>query len=321
MKRLLINILCTLSACAMTGCLFVDEKMVVPEGQAQDLYLSFKCAWPKYAANSDSCHAARSLSKIDDDCRGSCELLRQSGFELEWIYRLGNWFLLECRSLRNGEQKYLKLGCASAGGRIACKSFDLDDGFRLAVDAYASSLRFAPIVRDSIAGFTEMWDSRTDRIASVPSGFHGQIQGGSGVFLLRKDSDGGYYRWNAAGNGEPEPWKYVFPAGWNLRSSFLIALSSETGKSYAFAAALEPIPNSEGASAISPCGEYRGRHFYAIWKGGEAWRRYYAWPETDRSEPLSNGTETFDGCSVVCRDGKLVVLSPRGAVDVFDAKH
>ena len=107
-------------------------------------------------------------------------------------------------------------------------------------------------------------NSMSDSIVKVPIGFHGLCQFGSGIFLLRKDASSEYYRWNAVTKEEPEAWKYRFPTGCNPRSSFFIALSCETGKSYAFAMGLEPIPNSEGAIAISPCGAYKGRHFYKI---------------------------------------------------------
>ena len=162
-----------------------------------------------------------------------------------------------------------------------------------------------------------MWDSLSDTIFSVPDGFHALIQAGAGVFLLRKDADGEYYRWDAVNKSEPKRWKYYFPEGWNVRSSYFIAVSSENGKRYAFAVGLEPIPNSEGAMAISPCGAYRGRQYYGVWKDtAEGQRFYYAWPEKDSREPLSNGTETFGGGSVVCRDGRLVVLSPTGPIPV-----
>lgn len=321
MKKLLINALFALAISAIIGCKREEEVESIPERKVEALYSALRNAWGKYAANSASCYSARGLAKHDADCRNLCECFRQSGIEVELVYKLGDWFLLECCSLKTGEGEYLKLGCASADGRIVCREFDLDDGFWMNVAAYASPLRFAPIVKDSLIGFTEMWDSMSDSIVKVPIGFHGLCQFGSGIFLLRKDASSEYYRWNAVTKEEPEAWKYRFPTGCNPRSSFFIALSCETGKSYAFAMGLEPIPNSEGATAISPRGAYKGRHFYKIWKDGEMSGRYYAWPEADRSEPLSNCAETFDGCPLVYRDGKLVVLTHNGAVDVFDAKH
>lgn len=301
-------------------CAAIDKQVCLAGKRSLEMYRALQVAWPKYAANSISCYGARGLAKHDDACRASFECLRRCGYELEWVYRLENWFLLEVRMSENGERRYFKIGQCSSDGNVTCEKVDLKDEYWINVDEYAYSLRFAPIVSDTIIGYTEMWDAQSDTIISVPDGFHAIIQGGAGMFLLRKDVDGKYYRWNAASRTEPEEWKYFFPEGYNVRSSFFIALSSETGMSYAFAIGLEPIPNSEGALAISPCGAYMGRQYYEIWKGDAEGRRYYAWPETDRREPLSNGTETFGGCPVVVRDGRLVVLLPMGAVDVNSAK-
>ena len=320
MKKLLSNVVCALSICAVTGCLSLDGKSPVPERQACGLFLSLENAWQKCAANSLSCHSALGLSKFDGGCRGWCEKLRKSGHELQWIYKLGDWYVLECRRVKGGEEEYFKLGRASAGGRVVCEEFDLDRGFRLNVAAYASPLRFAPIVKDSAIGFTKMWDSRTDRIVGVPSGFHGLIQGGAGVFLLRSDIDGDYYKWNASKGSLPEKWNYAFPSGSNPRSSFFVARSKRTDRSYAFAVGLEPIPNSEGALSISPCGAYKGRQYFGVSKVGVTGCEYYAWPETGRDEPLSNGTESFGGCPIVVRNGSMVVVSPEGVVDVTVAK-
>ena len=315
-RRRLVDILCALSIGVLTGCLSVGEETAVPEDQeARALFLALQCAWPKYAANSSSCYGAQGLSKFDGDCRKLLELYRQKGLELIWIYKLGDWFLLEGRNL-NGERdrrplprrRYFKLG-ASADGSIVCREFDLDDGFWMNVAVYASPLRFAPIVKDSLIGFTEMWDSKTDGIVSVPAGFHGLIQGGGGIFLLRNDADGDYYRWDASNGTLPEKWNYRFPEGTNPRSSFFIVQSTVTGKRYVFADRLLPVPNSEGALGISPCGAYKGRQLFKFWTDRKTY--YYAYPEVDASEPLSNGTETFDGCLVMVKGGKLVVVSGR----------
>lgn len=320
-KLLCFNLVVNVLIVLLCGCMHISEEEVIVGFMAQDAYHALLLAWPKYVANSASCHSAKGLARRDETCRRVLDSLHEFGYELEWVYRLTDWFLLETRDSKDGKMKYFKLGQKPLDRSIVCRAFDLQEKNWINLSHYASPLRFAPIVLDTTIGFTEMWDSMSDLIVTVPKGFHGLIQGGSGIFLLRKDADGKYYRWNAVSEDEPEPWKYKFPVGSNIRSNFFIALSSETGKSYAFAAGLEPIPNSEGALAISPCGVYRGRHFYEIWKGDGVGRRYYAWPEVDNTEPLSTGTESFDGCPVVYRDGKLVVLSPKGAVDVFDAKH
>ena len=320
MRRLLsFSLILGIIVVLICGCARIDEQETIVGFREQDMYRALQIAWPQYVANSASCHNAKGLSMHDEACRRAFDSLRECGYEPEWIYRLTNWFLLEARDPICGKMKYFKLGQKPLDRSVVCKAFCLQEKNWMNISRYASPLRFAPIVADTTIGFVEMWDSQSDLIARVPNGFHGLIQAGSGIFLLRKDADGEYYRWNALSKDEPKLWKYKFPEGCNVRTSFFIALSSETGRSYAFAAGLEPIPNSEGAMAISPYGVYRGRHFYGIWKGAS--RRYYAWPETDRSEPLSNGTETFDGCPVAYRNGKLVVLSPKGAVDVFDAKH
>ena len=317
MKKLLINALFALAISAIIGCKSEEEVESIPERKVEALYSALRNAWGKYAANSASCYSARGLAKHDADCRNLCECFRQSGIEVEWVYKLGDWFLLECRSLKTGEQEYLKLGCASADGRIVCRAFGLDDGYRMNVAAYASPLRFAPIVKDSIVGFDEMWDSMTDRIVSVPSGFRGLIQGGEGVFLLKSDIDGIYYRWDALRGTLPEKWEYKFPVGTNPRSSFFIAQSMRTGKLYAFAIGLKPVPNSEGAMGISACGAYKGRHLFKFWKGVNDKPYYYAYPETDTSEPLSNGTEKFGGCSIGFKGGKLVVFGTNGPRELF----
>ena len=317
MKKLLITTLFALAISAIIGCKSEGEVESIPERKVEALHSALRNAWGKYAANSASCYSARGLAKHDADCRNLCECFRQSGVEVEWVYKLGDWFLLECRSLKTGEQEYLKLGCASADGRIVCRAFGLDDGYRMNVAAYASPLRFAPIVKDSIVGFDEMWDSMTDRIVSVPSGFRGLIQGGEGVFLLKSDIDGIYYRWDALRGTLPEKWEYKFPVGTNPRSSFFIAQSMRTGKSYAFAIGLKPVPNSEGAMGISACGAYKGRHLFKFWKGVNDKPYYYAYPETDASEPLSNGTEKFDGCSIGIKGGKLVVFGTNGPRELF----
>ena len=309
------NFLLMMFACLVFGCKGTDG----PECFAGGIYHALQIAWPKYVAHSSSCYSAHDLMAYDDGCRVSFDSLRRCGYELEWVYKLSDWFLLRIRDSRDCKTKYFKLRRNSVDGSIECMAFELQDGVWIDISVYACSLRFAPIVADAIVGFTEMWDSQTDEIVCVPSGFHGLIQGGLGKFLLRSDSDGLYYRWDAVSRAAPEPWKYEFPVGYNVRSNFFIAKSVETGKSYAFAVGLEPIPNSEDASAISPCGAYKGRHFYKFWKGCNGSARYYAWPEKDRSEPLSNGTESFGGHSVVVRNGKLVVLSSAGAVDVFEA--
>ncbi len=317
MKKLLINTLFALAISAIIGCKREGEVESIPERKVEALHSALRNAWGKYAANSASCYSARGLAKHDADCRNLCECFRQSGVEVELVYKLGDWFLLECRSLKTGEQEYFKLGCASADGRIVCRAFGLDDGYRMNVAAYASPLRFAPIVKDSIVGFDEMWDSMTDRIISVPSGFRGLIQGGEGVFLLKSDIDGIYYRWDALRGTLPEKWEYKFPVGTNPRSSFFIAQSMRTGKSYAFAIGLKPIPNSEGAVGISAWGAYKGRHLFKFWKGVNDKPYYYAYPETDTSEPLSNGTEKFDGCSIGFKGGKLVVFGTNGPRELF----
>lgn len=302
--------------CLICGCVGNQDQLCFTSGQSMDLYRALQDVWPRYAANSMSCCGARGLCKRDEACMVSFECLRRSGYELQWVYRLTGWFLLETRCLKNGDVRYFKVGRHSADGEVVCREFDIDDKFWIDVDEYACSLRFAPIVTDTTVGYTKMWDSLSDTVVCVPEGFHAIIQGGVGMFLLRKDVDGEYYRWNAANRAAPEKWKYYFPTGYNVRSSFFIAVSSETGKKYAFAIGLEPIPNSEGALAISPCGAYKGRQYYEIWKGNKLGRQYYAWPEKDSREPLTNGTETFGGGKVVVRDGRLVVLSPMGAVDV-----
>jgi len=300
------------SLCLTFGCCGVEND----EGRSIEMYRALHDAWPRYVANSISCHDARSLAQHDEACRELFDYLRRCGYELEWVYCLTDWFLLEARSCRNGELKWLKLGRNPLNGDMTCRTFDLQEKSWINVCSYAGALRFAPIVADTVVGFTEMWDSVSDSIVCVPNGFHALIQGGAGWFLLRKDADGEYYRWNAVSGVEPKRWKYYFPAGCNPRSSFFIALSSETGKRYAFAVGLEPIPNSEGAFAISPCGAYKGRQYYGISKEGNAFIQYYAWPEKGHAEPLSNGTETFGGCSVAVRNGRLVVLSSTGPVDV-----
>ena len=305
----------------MCGCTSTIEQSCVAGFLAQDMYCALQAAWPQYASNSASCYSATGLAEFDEGCRNAFDSFCKCGYELKWVYSLTGSFLLEVCDSNDGKLKYFKLRRNPSNGRYICCAFDLEGKNWLKISRYSSPLRFAPIVADSTIGFTEMWDSKSDLIVKVPSGFHGLIQCGSGIFLLRKDANGEYYRWNAVTKDAPEHWKYVFPTGCNFRSSFFIALSSETGKSYAFARGLEPIPNSDGAMAISPCGAYRGRHFYKIWKDGEVRGQYYAWPEIDNSEPLSNGTETFDGGNVVYRNGKLVVLSHKGVVDVFDAKH
>lgn len=321
MKKLLINALFALAISAIIGCKSEEVVKSMPERKVEALYSALRNAWGKYAANSASCYSARGLAKHDEGCRKAFDSLREYGYEPEWVYSLTDWFLLELRDPCGGKLRYLKFGQDPSNRRLICSAFDLQEKTWINISRYSSPLRFAPIVKDTIVGFDEMWDSMSDSIVKVPIGFHGLCQCGSGIFLLRKDASSEYYRWNAVTKEEPEAWKYRFPTGCNPRSSFFIALSCETGKSYAFAMGLEPIPNSEGAIAISPCGAYKGRHFYKIWKDGEMSGRYYAWPEADRSEPLSNCAETFDGCQVVYRDGKLVVLSHNGAVDVFDAKH
>lgn len=290
-------------------------------GQRLDLYRNLRMAWPKYTSNSASCHGAQGLAQLDEDCRRSFACLSKYGYELEWVYKLTDWFLLETRTLGNGRVKYFRLRMNPLTADIEFRSFDLNETVRIDVSRYADPLRFAPLVVDPIVGYTEMWDSKFDNMVSVPRGFHAIIQGGDGFFLLRKDDDGEYYRWDAVKRAKPVLWKYRFPAGYNPRSNFFIALSSETGKSYAFAVRFEPIPNSEGALAISPCGAFKGRHYYEVWKGCGVGRLYYAWPESDDSEPLSNCTETFGGGKVVVRDGILVVLSSIGrvAVDEFDS--
>lgn len=313
-----INIASLLCFGLMCGCRDVkcDGHARLTISQDLDMYHAIQIAWPKYAANSLCCHSAGSLAQWDEGCRNSFNCLQQRGYELKWVYKLSGWFLLEAQDARNGRTIYLKLGRTGDGG-VDCRAFDLKEKSWLNVGSYAGSLRFAPIVEDTTVGFTEMWDSLSDTIVSVPDGFHALIQAGAGVFLLRKDADGEYYRWNAINKLEPKRWKYFFPEGWNVRSSYFIARSSENGKRYAFAVGLEPIPNSEGAMAISPCGAYKGRQYYGVWKGSVGGQRfYYAWPEKDSSEPLSNGTETFGGGSVVFRDGRLVVLSPTGPTPV-----
>ena len=147
MKKLLINALFALAISAIIGCKSEEEVKSIPERKVEALYSALRNAWGKYAANSASCDSARDLAKHDADCRNLCECFRQSEIEVEWVYKLGDWFLLECRSLKTGEQEYLKLGCASADGRIVCRAFGLDDGYRMNVAAYASPLRFAPIVK------------------------------------------------------------------------------------------------------------------------------------------------------------------------------
>lgn len=310
-----VSVLCLglLCGCKDVGC---DGHARTALGQDRDMYQALRIAWPKYAANSVCCHSARGLAQLDEACRNSFDCLQRRGYELEWVYKLSEWFLLEAQDSRSGRTKYLKLGRSEDEG-VDCRAFDLKEKSWLKVDSYAGSLRFAPIVEDTIVGFTEMWDSSSDTIVSVPDGFHALIQAGAGVFLLRKDSDGAYYRWNAVNKSEPQRWKYYFPDGWNVRSSYFIALSSENGKRYAFAVGLDPIPNSEGAMAVSPCGAYKGRQYYGVWKGAAGGQRfYYAWPENDSRDPLSNGTETFGGGSVVSRDGRLVVLRPTGPMPV-----
>lgn len=301
----------------MCGCRDADGHSRIPHRQGLDMYQALQNAWPKYAANSICCYCASGLAQWDESCRNSFDCLRQCGYELKWVYKLSEWFLLEVQDSGNGRTKYLKLGRTRDGG-VDCRVFDLKENSWLNVDCYACSLRFAPIVEDRIVGFTEMWDSLSDTIVSVPDGFHALIQAGAGVFLLRNDADGEYYQWDAVNKSEPKRWKYCFPEDWNVRSSYFIALSSENGKRYAFAVGLEPIPNSEGAMAISPCGAYKGRQYYGVWKntaGGQ--RFYYAWPEKDSREPLSNCTETFGGGTVVCRDGRLIVIwSPKGPTPV-----
>ncbi len=301
----------------MGGCgdVGIGDRECFTRSERMDLYCALRTAWPKYVANSVCCYGAWGLSKIDESCRKSFDCLRRYGYELKWVYRLTDWFLLEARDSRNDGMKYFKLGRA-VDGSVVCRMFDLKGRSWLAVDCYAGSLRFAPIVEDAMAGFTEMWDSTTDTIVSVPDGFHAIIQGGAGMFLLRKDASGEYYRWDAVNRAEPKRWEYGFQEGYNPRSSIFIALSSETGKSYAFAVGLEPIPNSDGVLSISPCGAYMGRQYYEVWKDAYGDRRqYYAWPEKDRAEPLSNGIARFDGDMVV-RDGRLVIVSPKGVVEV-----
>ena len=298
------------------GCIAIDKQVGLTEEQSGEMYRALQVAWPKYVANSLACYGAKSLAQDDEACRNSFDCLRRCGYEVEWVYRLTDVFLLETRDSENGKVQYFKLGRFPNDGGAVCRMFDLKEKMWIDVNSYACSLRFAPLVVGTTDGCTEMWDSVSDTIIRVPEGFHAIIQGGAGMFLLRKDADGEYYSWNAVSRAVPRKWKYYFPAGWNTRSSFFLALSSETGKSYAFAIGLEPIPNSEGALAIGPCGAYKGRQYYKIWKGDEIGRHYYAWPEKDRGEPLSNGTETFGGFTVLPLDGRLVVLSPEGRVEV-----
>ena len=307
-----------LAVCSLTGCLGEDENAVLSDFQKQELFDSLQGVWPKCVANSDSCNSADVLSKFDDGCRKSFEELRKLGYGLKWVYKLTDWYVLELRGVKDGRIRYCGIRRDPRIGTTVYKVFDLQDGMWLNIDAYAGSLRYAPIAKDTIMGFTEMWDSRTDEIVRVPDGFHGLIQGGSGTFLLRKDSDGAYYRWTATTDLPPEKWKYALPPDGFVRSSFFVATSSDTGKSYAFAAGLNPIPNSEGALGISPKGAYKGRHVFAFWKKPGTQTFYYAWPEKDSAEHLSNGTETFGGRPVRVKDGKLVVSSLDGDKDIFD---
>ena len=316
--RRLILVAELLAISLLAGCLGKEEIVVPSDLQKQTLIDSLQGAWSKFVANSDSCSSADDLSKFDDGCRKSFEELRKLGYELKWVYKLTDWYVLELRGVKDGRVRYSGIKRDPSAGIVVYKVFDLQDGMRLNIDAYAGSLRYAPLAKDMITGFTEMWDSRIDEIVRVPDGFHGLIQGGAGVFLLRKDADGVYYRWNATMDLPPEKWKYALPADGFVRSSFFIAMSSDTGKSYAFAAGLNPIPNSEGASGISPRGAYKGRHVFAFWKKPGTQTLYYAWPEKDSAEPLSNGTETFGGRPVCVKSGKLVVSSPDGERGIFD---
>ncbi len=300
------------------GCKGVDKREHFTDAKWLDLYSALQTAWPKYVANSLSGHGAYDLAQRDEACRELFDCFRQHGYEPRWVFRLTDWFLLELRDLRRGGMKYIKFKKSPEDGGIVGKPFDLKENDWLCVDVSCASLRFAPIVADTIVGFTEMWDSLTDTIVSVPDGFHGLIQGGAGMFLLRNDEDERFYLWDAVSRTEPKRWKYYFPFGCHVRSSYFVAMSEEKVKTYAFAVGLEPIPNSEGATAISACGAYKGRQYYQMTKLTlDGWKfYYYAWPEKGREEPLSNGTETFGGRQVVFRDGKLVVLSERGWIDV-----
>ncbi len=314
----LVGLLCVSASCFGMAPPLVEKKTV--------LLAALEDFWKKgYAGNSDSCYYASVLVKHDVRLAKLFTEFRCLGFKPEFsrVYRIKGWYVLHLSKPRNRLPLFYKLGRTSTDGDVVYARFNLRPGEWLNIDTYAPALCYGPISQeDDSKGFVKMWDAERDKVIHIPDGFHGLIQGGAGVFLLRSDANGGYYRWDAASGLQPQKWEYEPLYGDQCRSCYNLAKSSKTGKVYAFAVGLNPIPNSEGACWVGPQAAYRGRNVFGFGKSGIHDKTfYYAWPEDPSTEALSAGTETFPGSRMLFpKDGRLLVIypNPKDNRDIFE---
>ncbi len=307
--------------CVCTGCFGA----VLPlEDKKTELLAALEDFWQKgYVGNSDSCYYASVLVKHDERIANLFDAFRAFGFKLESsrVYRIRGWYVLNLYKPSHKQYLFYKLGRGSED--VVYVRFNLQSGEWLNICDYAPALYYAPISQeDDSKGFVKMWDAEHDKVIRIPDGFHGWIQGGAGVFLLRKDEDGAYYRWDAASGLPPQKWGYELLYGGQWRACYNLAKSSKTGKVYAFAVGLNPIPNSEGACWVGPQSAYKGRNVFGFGKTGVHDKTfYYAWPEDPSMEALSAGTETFVGSRMLFpKNGKLLVIYPntKDNRDIFE---
>ena len=86
---------------------------------------------------------------------------------------------------------------------------------------------------------------------------------GGGIFLLKRESNGGLYTWIPDSPVAPKEWKYEWV--WEgASSSFFVAQNVDSGVRYAFVSGLTLVPNSEGAEAIICSCILNGKQRYEI---------------------------------------------------------
>lgn len=180
---------------------------------------------------------------------------------LSMIYRLKGAYVLQVRK-KDGGTSYLYI---KRGGneRKVLRHLDVGTNRYLNINITAAKLRFAPISRLGEDFFNQIWDSKQDVVFDVPSGFVGKVQCGGGIFLLKRESNGGLYTWIPDSPVAPKEWKYKWV--WDgASSSFFVAQNVDSGVRYAFVSGLTLVPNSEGAEAITCSCISNGKQRYEI---------------------------------------------------------
>ena len=216
--------------------------------------------WDSISSTSES---SRPISVLNLDQQKICEIegLASVGGRLRMIYRLKGAYVLQVRK-KDGGTSYLYI---KRGGneRKVLRHLDVGTNRYLNINITAAKLRFAPISRLGEDFFNQIWDSKQDVFFDVPSGFVGKVQCGGGIFLLKRESNGGLYTWIPDSPVAPKEWKYKWV--WDgASSSFFVAQNVDSGVRYAFVSGLTLVPNTEGAEAITCSCISNGKQRYEI---------------------------------------------------------